>query len=556
MLKYNFTVLIILISFISNCTTEKKDDSLLNLLLLKTYADSTRRLACNENTGDDPFYADQWHLNNTGTTTGSVEGEDVKVTSVWSGGNKGDGVTIAVVDDGLQTGHEDLKDNISTKVSGYNYANSSTNPNHIYSNSGHGTAVGGVAAARDLNGVGLRGAAPCAHLVGRNLLESTITNSNEGDSMSRDISLIDISNNSWGAADNTGQLTSSSSLWQAGIESGLTDGRGGKGTIYLWAGGNGGSYGIDNSNYDGQANYHGVLAIGGIGNNGKRALYSEEGANLWVVAHTQGNVYTGTPANTPTNTYTTAISTTDPIGENGYNYSEITSNYSNKNYSKTFNGTSSATPLAAGVIALLIKAYPNLTWRDIREILAKSARKNHTDDTDWKTNGANYNINHKYGFGAIDAASAISVASSWTSITTSLVTAETSETTDTSIPDNNSTGVTQTVNYSGSEINKIEFVDLNFTSNHGNAGNLIITLTSPSGTSAEITKQHNCYSGSNPVVCSYFSSGSKTYRFGVSRFLGENPAANGGTWSLKVVDSVSGYTGNFKYKLKFYGRKE
>ncbi|HNF27936.1 MAG TPA: S8 family serine peptidase, partial [Leptospiraceae bacterium] len=359
----------------------------------------------------DPFYADQWHLNNDGTKSSSVSGEDAKVQAVWNSGNYGADVLVAVVDDGVEVAHEDLKDNVSSAVAGYNYVNNTTNPSHTSSSSGHGTNVAGVIAAKMKNGLGLRGAAPCAKLTGRNILESNLTTSIISDSMTKDIASIAISNNSWGATDSTGQYADSmaSTTWKSAIDTGVTTGRGGKGTLYLWAAGNGSeplfpsqaaleAEIVDNSNHDGQANYHGVLAIGGIGINGKKAAYSEKGANLWVVAHTQGN---------SSSAYTSAISTTDPTGTAGFNTGSDKTNYSNAAYNNSFNGTSSATPLAAGVIALLLKADSALSWRDVREILAKSARKNDSTDTDWAVNGGGYNVNHKYGFGAIDANAAV-----------------------------------------------------------------------------------------------------------------------------------------------------
>jgi subtilisin family serine protease len=541
-----------LVSILVNCGAKKKEDPLMELIKLLFVKNVVDELAfiesrkCNYGTGEDPLYADQWHLNNTGTLPFSVSGEDANVQSVWASKNKGEGIIISVVDDGVEIAHEDLKANISITVAGFNYVTNTTNPSHKFTNSGHGTAVAGVAAAKDLNGIGVRGAAPCANIVGRNILEAnSLTGSTQGDAMTKDTDKIHVSNNSWGAPDDTGQLSPANNLWETGITSGLETGRGGKGTIYLWAAGNGGTGNVDNSNYDGQANYYGVLAIGGIGTNGKKARYSEKGANLWLVAHTQGN-------SDPDTGYTTAITTTDPTGENGYNNSSTSTNYPNKNYSNAFNGTSSATPLAAGVVALLLKAYPDFSWRDIREVLAKSARKNDSTDSDWKTNAAGYNINHKYGFGAIDAAKAIEVGSTWTKITAPQTTKETAESSLTAIPDNNATGVTATINNTDTSITKLEFVDVFFTSNHTEFGDLTITLTSPQSTESVLAEKHSCKtsSGAN-AKCTYFSSGETTFRFSTARHLGETATGN---WSLKVVDGAAGDTGSFKFKLKFYGR--
>lgn len=532
-------------------------DQILKLLFVQEVVNTT---SCPGAKGDDPFYKDQWHLNNDGTVSGSVSGEDAKVQAVWNSGNYGADVLVAVVDDGVEVAHEDLKDNVSSTVAGYNWANNTANPTHLYSNdssnpSGHGTNVAGVIAAKMKNGVGVRGAAPCAKLTGRNILEmgSAMTSAAIAESMTKDIASIAISNNSWGATDNTGKYSDSfaNSTWKAAIDTGIKDGRSGKGTLYLWAAGNGsepafpnvalGTQFFDNANYDGQANYHAVLAIGGIGINGKRAAYSERGANLWVSAHTQGN---------STTAYTTAISTTDPSGTAGFNTGKDSKNYSNGNYNNSFNGTSSATPLAAGVIALLLKANPELSWRDVREILAKSARKNDATDSDWTTNGAGYNINHNYGFGAIDAANAVTVANSWTKITGDYKSeASSTAATSTSIPDNSATGGSTTVTYSGT-ITKVEYVEVTFNTTHANFGELTVELTSPSGTKSILVEKHNCLSGSN-YGTSYCSSSPTAMRFGSARYLGESPT---GTWTMKVIDGVSGTTGNFGFSLTIKGR--
>ena len=574
--KIAFVLLLVFV--LPMCSTKKKDDTLKNLILFFLLQNLTRKTttttvsstsSCISATSVDPFYANQWHLSNDGTLSTAVSGEDAKVNPVWSGGNLGQDVLVAVVDDGLEVAHEDLKDNISTTVNGYNSRNGRTDPSHSISTSGHGTNVGGVIAARYNNGIGTRGAAPCATLTGRNILESSITTSIESTAMTQDISKIFISNNSWGATDKTGTLAASSSVWQSAIDSGLSTGRNGKGTIYTWAAGNGASNAftpstitptitgitlpatsmnqeIDNSNYDGQANYYGVMAICGVGINGVKAYYSEEGANLWVCAHTQGNSSTAS---------TTAISTTDPTGSAGYNTNGSSSNFSNLNYNNKFNGTSSATPLASGVIALLLQAYPNLGWRDVREIIARSARKNDSTDSDWVTNGAGLNINHKYGFGTIDANSALTFAKTWTPLTGSqIVTStvwQTNGGTAVAIPDNNTGGASQNITVTSSGISSIEWVTLEFVSAHTFFADLTIVLTSPAGTKSILAKKHNCLLTSGAQGTCPMSSVSNTWKFGSARHLGE--AANG-TWTVQVWDTATGDTGSFVAKISFRGR--
>ncbi|MCP5510418.1 MAG: S8 family serine peptidase [Leptospiraceae bacterium] len=546
------TLLLIFLFFLGNCQEKKDDtmDKLLQLILLNQIVNAPScKTGISVSGGSDPFYSDQWHLNNTGTTSNSVSGEDAKVQSPWSSGNYGQGVTVAVVDDGIETLHEDLCGNVSGTISGYNYRSSSNDPNHYYSSSGHGTSVSGVIAALDSNNLGLRGAAPRAGLVGYNLLETnTIPSTNIADAMTRNKASIFISNNSWGATDNTGKYSDSfaSSLWKTAIEDGYTNGRNSKGIVYLWAAGNGAnpyyfrnsSLKYDNSNLDGQANFHGVLSICGIGNDGKKAFYSEEGANLWVCGHTQGNT---------TSAMTTAISTTDPSGDRGSNTSSSSSsNYTNRNYRNDFNGTSSATPLVAGVVALIMKAYPDFTWRDVREVLAKGARKNDSTDSDWTTNTAGYNINHKYGFGAASAEGALSSAASHTQISSPYTSCETASSGDVTI---NNNATTSTGNLSGSScsgmVGKIEFVEISFTTNSSNMGKTKVVLKRNGGTQSVLNENHNCENS-----CDNYSSSSTTLRYGSARHLGEDPNTN---WTVEVTNTT-GTAFTISTKLKFYGR--
>lgn len=485
-------------------------------------------------TGSDPLFANQWHLKNTGQDGGTV-GEDVNVVPVWNSNIMGAGVRIAIVDDGLEIAHEDISPNVVLGQS-YNYVNGTTNPTG--SDPSHGTAVGGVAAARDSNGLGVAGAAPRAGLVGYNPLEIH-TSANEADAMTRNAAAVSISNNSWGANDDTGGYNASDATWRTAINTGLTTGRNGKGIVYTWAAGNGGegagSLHVDNSNYDGQANYRGVLAICAVGDDGVRASYSERGANLWVCTPSEGRGGHG-------------ITTTDRTGTAGYNPDPTNSgDYSNRNYTNTFSGTSSATPLASGMIALVLEANPNLTWRDLRIILAQSARKNDPFDPDWVVNGGGFNVNHNYGFGVANANAAVELANpnTWMNIGPEITFATPTATVNTPIPDDGGTATSSTIAVAGSGVGKIESVEIVFNTNHPYVGDLDITLTAPFGTVSRLNEPHTCEGGE----CSLPGG---TWRYSSARHLGE--AANG-PWTLTVKDMATGDTGTFtSWQMTFYGR--
>ncbi|WP_242935267.1 S8 family serine peptidase [Leptospira kobayashii] len=531
---FKFVFLLSLVLSFSYCKKDKKDplEDLLNLLILQSLL-APQDGACTDSTDipSDTYYSSQWHLSNTGSTSSSLLGEDAKATGAWAQGCKGGGVNIAVVDDGMDIDHEDLKANYSTSYQklyggsfyGFGTCSSSTGC--------HGTAVAGIMAAPQ-NSIGGVGIASKAKISPRNVLFNA-TDVNAGDAMSTNSAGIFISNNSWGAADNMGLLFPSGSFWRSGIDTALSTGRNGKGTVFFWAAGNGGRsltayYGqasstniyTDNSNYDGQANYYGVNAVCAIGNDGKKASYSEDGANLLVCAHSLGNNSVG-------------IFTTDVSSTGGYNRGTSSTEPTNRNYTSSFSGTSAASPLAAGVGALIVDANPSLTWRDVRVILARSARQNDPSDAGWFTNGAGLKFNHKYGFGAADANAAVTLAKSWTLLGSVVQKAVTGSTTNASVANNNATGATNTVAVSSSGIGKIEFVDLTLTITTGASdepGDLQIELTSPSGKTAILASPRACINSTPAFTrCTDFTG----YRFGVTTFMDESAD---GTWSLKVSD--------------------
>ncbi len=499
---------------------------------------------------DDPLYTAQWHLNNT-----LQAGEDANVEPAWSNACgsttcRGDGVRIAVIDDGLEIGHEDLVFNVEPNQS-YNYLTNTVDPTPSDTESAHGTAVAGVAAARDDNGLGVRGVAPRARLVGYNLLQQ-LTLSNAADAMTRNSANVAVSSNSWGPPDGSGQLFASDQPWRDAVATGLAQGRGGKGTVYVWAAGNG-AQGGDNSNYDGQANFRGVIAVGAVKDDGTKASYSERGANLWVSA----------PSGDFCNNSRTTV-TTDLMGSAGFNDNGIsTSGYPDEladgNYTQCFNGTSSATPVVSGVVALMLQANPALSWRDVRLILAETARTNDPANADdglgWQMGaaipgggGGSYVFHHHYGFGVVDADAAVARAKTWTNVGPEL-TCTASRNVNIAIPDDGSVAQDQ-VTVSGCGIGAIEFIEITFTSNHTYAGDLTIALVSPNGVVSILAETHVCNDGSVAVACSPgYEDG---WVFGSAVHLGE---AADGPWTLRVLDGAAGDTGNINaWSLKFYGR--
>jgi subtilisin-like proprotein convertase family protein len=405
---------------------------------------------------NDPLFTHQWHLLNTGQSGGTI-GIDIKATNVWPFVS-GAGVTIGIVDDGLDTLHPDLISNINNKL-GWDFNFDDNDPSHSLPDDGHGTSCAGVAAATGDNGVGVTGVAPQATLVGLRLLSLDTTDADEAAALNWRNDAIDIKSNSWGPTDDGITLEGPGDLLAIALSNACMFGRGGLGTIITWAGGNGRQVG-DNSNFDGTANSIYTIAVAAVGHRGRQADYSEPGANLLVCA----------PSAQDSNGRVGGIWTTDRQGPAGYSSGE---------YTDDFSGTSSATPLVSGVIALMLEANPLLGWRDVQEILMRSATRNDVADPGWRRNPAGLWFNHKYGGGMVNAYGAFRAAHTWTNLGPQIHISVEASGLNLVIPDNNPAGITHILNVTNDI--RIEHTVLHVDISHDYRGDLHIELVSPGG---------------------------------------------------------------------------
>ncbi len=454
---------------------------------------------------NDPLIGSQWHLKNTGQSGGTV-GADINIEPVWNypgTGYRGSGLVVGIVDDGLETSHPDLAGNVRTDID-HDWNDSTPDDPSPGSDDDHGTSCAGNVAAIGNNNLGVVGSAPESNVVGLRLIAASTTDKEEAQAMAWRNDVIQVKSNSWGPSDDGLTLEAPGELTRASFANATATGRAGRGTIILWAGGNG-LQDSDNSNYDGYANSIHTIAIGASTNQNAQAYYSEPGANLVVVAPSSGG--------------TLDITTIDRSGTAGYNTASGTAG----NYATDFGGTSSSTPTAAGVVALMLQRNPTLGWRDVQEILIRSAAKIRPADSDWITNPAGFHFNHKFGAGLIDATAAVTTAGTWINLGThtSAVSTQSSSST---IPDSNATGITRTFDLGSSNL-RVEHVTVRLNINHTSRGNLVITLTSPSGVESRLTEVHSD-TGNNFA----------NWTFMTVRSWGENSS---GTWTLKIADRSS-----------------
>ena len=360
------------------------------------------------------------------------------------------------------------------------------------------------------------GVAYGAKISGIRLISSSPSDADEASALTYKLAINSVYSNSWGPNDDGRTLEGPGLLCSDAFRTGAVMGRGGLGSIYVYASGNGASLG-DDCNFDGYANNIYTIPIGAITDQNVIAPYSEGCAALYAVTYSSGGK---------------AMITTSDI-KNG-----CTSAHS---------GTSAAAPIAAGMIALALSVRPELTWRDVQYLVIHSARAVASDDAGWVVNGAGLRVHHRYGFGNLDAELLVENSKNWT-----LVPQQFSFTTDTFSPEvkiaqasRMPTTVTFVVEDSNEEIpRKLEHVTVTVTITHPKRGNLVITLTSPQGTTSLLAPPRPYDSSSN---------GFPGWTFTTVRSWGEDPS---GTWTLTIQD-VSAATPQGEltsWSMQFYGQ--
>jgi subtilisin family serine protease len=187
---------------------------------------------------------------------------------------------------------------------------------------------------------------------------------------------------------------------RAAIEYAIKNGRDGKGCVITWAAGNGN----EDVKFDEYASNPKVIAVAACNDSGTRSIYSDFGEAVWCCF--PSNDFHVPSMNHP-KPLTPGIWTTDRQGQLGYNFGGVNAETLvgdlDGDYTATFGGTSSACPGVAGVVALMLAVNPDLTWRQVREIIKNSCDKIDEDPGNYDASG------HSpfYGYGRINARKAV-----------------------------------------------------------------------------------------------------------------------------------------------------
>ena len=461
----------------------------------------------------------QWHL------------AAINVQSVWETGGPdgtgidGKGITVVVVDEGIQIDHEDLAENVH-ETGHHDYVGTGI----YHSGYSHGTAMAGIIAADD-NSFGVRGVAPGVKLYSNNVVHDFDRGpglrayDNAPDAMTRNMVDVAVSSNSYGHPGD-GRAYQATEAWKTAVESGLKQGFSGKGISYVFSAGND-EHNNTNSNLDGWSNFYGVITVGAVNKGGEATQYSESGANLWVCG--PAGVLHGATAENPD-----IITTT--MG-NRYRYTT---------------GTSAATAVVSGVVALVRAANTDLTWRDVKLILAASAQPitrftASQGALQYGSDSERYAHTHRCGFGRVDAAAAVELADGWTPPPPFREAEAESGPLDLPIP---ADGGKLSLKLSlGRYVDFVEFIEVELHFDHMIRA-MHLELVSPSSASSRLAYQVP------PDILLHRASillrqRPGSHQFGSGRHLGESA---GGTWTL-TISNLKGFGGGVleSWRIKAYG---
>jgi hypothetical protein len=301
---------------------------------------------------NDEYMPMQWHLHNTGQF-GYTPDADINAVEAWEITAGDPNIVIAILDDGVDMNHPDLVDNL---VPGYDFQDDDDLPNPEENNFGtinnHGTMCAGLAAAKGNNYIGVIGVAwnckimpiRISYKPSPDSTNNFITNADKATAFRWAANHgADILSNSWTGANQVVR----SAIIDITMPGGM--GRDGKGCVVFAASGN-----EDGASVGQPARFPEVVAVGATGEDGQRWDYSNYGPELDVMAPS-GEFNWGSQG-----IMSTKISRSE---------GETTSTYMSG-----CTGTSTATPIAAGVGALILSLEPGLTSDEVRHILLHSAK--------------------------------------------------------------------------------------------------------------------------------------------------------------------------------------
>ncbi|KAI8320136.1 hypothetical protein GQ54DRAFT_241467, partial [Martensiomyces pterosporus] len=443
----------------------------------------------------DPMFKQQWHLVN------SIElGHDINVTGVWHQGITGAGVTVALIDDGLDYTSEDLLDNFDF-IGSYDFNDKTKLPTPRLNDDYHGTRCAGQIAAARNNVCGV-GVAYNAKVAGIRMLSGDVSDQDEIAALNYAMDTNWIYSCSWGPNDDGRTVQGPDKPIHDAFLNGVQNGRGKLGSVFVFATGNGGGAG-DNCNFDGYTNSIYTISIGAIDHLDRHPYYSEMCSAQLAVTYSNGD--------------NRGIATTD-LGV--------------RSCTTKHGGTSAAAPLAAGIFALALSVRPDMTWRDVQHLAVRTAVPVDTTDSDWADVSMGRKYNHKYGFGKMDAGRIVDGARTFVNVGRQTSITLPRDSTEAKIPvlkdkNGHSDSVVRSVEVTkehvgGAKMKGVEHVTVEVDLEHEYRGNVEVWLESPHGIKSQLAavRPHDDS-----------KKGLKAWKFMSVKHWDEDPV---GKWTLRV----------------------
>jgi subtilisin family serine protease len=342
---------------------------------------------------NDTHYNRQWSLKNVGSPIqgNGTPGADIDVELAWEITTGSSDIKIAIMDSGVDFLHADLS---SKMLPGYDAMGTETEgyPTPNFPGDGHGTACAGIAAAETNNQLGIAGVCPNCSIVPikifayQNIFGNVIPFSDvesfiNGISWQWQVADVDISSNSWGLTDEfLSFFPGQDLLANIAIDEAVENGRGGLGLSMFFSSGNTGD--VDDQPIWPSRNNN-TIAVNATSMCDERKSFDSCDNENW-----EGNWGSGLDVSAPG----VRISTTDMTGSNGYNGSD---------YTHSFNGTSAACPIVAGIAGLVLSEQPNLTRLELEGAIKRGCEK--VGGYDYSTFTENGSWSPETGHGRVNA---------------------------------------------------------------------------------------------------------------------------------------------------------
>ncbi|PFH54267.1 hypothetical protein AMATHDRAFT_135595 [Amanita thiersii Skay4041] len=470
----------------------------------------------------DPWFPRQWHLIND-----EYPEHMMNITGLWDMGYTGKGIISSFVDDGLDYTSKDLAANFDADDS-YDFNEHVALPTPSLPDDHHGTRCAGQVAAikNDACGVGI---AYESKVAGVRILSGPISDVDEAAALNYGFQNVSLYSCSWGPPDNGRSMEGPGHLVAKAVVNGINNGRGGKGSVFVFASGNGGGH-DDQCNFDGYTNSIYSVTVSSVDYKGLHPYYSEACAANMIVAYSSGSGQ--------------HIVTTDK-GEN-----QCTSSHG---------GTSAAAPNAVGVFALALQVRPELTWRDIQYLCMETALVINPEDPDWERTASGKLYSYKYGFGVLDGYKYVMAAKDWKLVKPQTWLETKSVQLNGGKMDSSEKysggefiakgGVTSTITITQDMLQEnnfeaLEHINVKVWINHSRRGDVSVEIVSPNGVISVLA---------SPRVGDTATTGFPGWTFMTVKHWGENPVGN---WKIRVSDkeNYAEHNGTFLgWNMVFWG---